>query len=166
MFILPISVHGWRSKPATSEQYWPWDTSCRGGRQEKPPEVSGQGHELAPSVPSLHQGGTSQGMRQIGQRDKASCGTPSTGADEDDLPYMQLDKVTHAVSRETFGPLYLVTWFSRWVIRDLALWCLWWSCCQVALPFSELKEDSELLWSCDILFHRFIFFSLREDSVN
>ena len=73
MFILPISIHGWRSKPATSEQYWPWDTSCRGGRQEKPPEVSGQGHELAPSVPSLHQGGTSQGMRQIGQRDKASC---------------------------------------------------------------------------------------------
>jgi hypothetical protein len=71
---------------------------------------------------------------------------------------MQLDKVAQAVSRETFGPLYLVTWFSRWVIRDLALWCLWWSCCQVALPFSELKEDSELLWSCDILFHRFSFF--------
>jgi len=26
---------------------------------------------------------------------------------------MQLDKVTHAVSRETFGPLYFVTWCSR-----------------------------------------------------
>ncbi|CAN6285452.1 unnamed protein product, partial [Urochloa humidicola] len=37
------------------------------------------------------------------------CLAPSAGADEDELPYMQLDKVTHAVSRETFGPLYLVT---------------------------------------------------------
>lgn len=41
------------------------------------------------------------------------CLTPLAGTDEDDeldLPYMQLDKViTHAVGREAFGPLYLVT---------------------------------------------------------
>ncbi|RLN41805.1 hypothetical protein C2845_PM01G05280 [Panicum miliaceum] len=43
------------------------------------------------------------------RRAAAGCVTPSTGDDEDNLPYMQLDKVTHAVSRETFGPLYLVT---------------------------------------------------------
>ena len=43
------------------------------------------------------------------RRAAAGCVTPSTGADEDDFPYMQLDKVAQAVSRETFGPLYLVT---------------------------------------------------------
>uniref|UniRef100_A0A0A9A2P2 Uncharacterized protein n=1 Tax=Arundo donax TaxID=35708 RepID=A0A0A9A2P2_ARUDO len=43
------------------------------------------------------------------RRTAAVCFTPSTGADEDDLPYTQLDKVTHALSREAFGPLYLVT---------------------------------------------------------
>ncbi|CAL4929427.1 unnamed protein product [Urochloa decumbens] len=43
------------------------------------------------------------------RRAAAGCLAPSAGADEDGLPYMQLDKVTRAVSRETFGPLYLVT---------------------------------------------------------
>jgi hypothetical protein len=47
------------------------------------------------------------------RRAAAGCVAPSSagGADEDDdgLPYMQLDKVTHEVSREAFGPLYLVT---------------------------------------------------------
>jgi hypothetical protein len=46
------------------------------------------------------------------RRAAAVCLTPSTGADEDDeldLPYVQLDKVTRAVRREAFGPLYLVT---------------------------------------------------------
>ena len=43
------------------------------------------------------------------RRAAAGCVTPSTGADEDNLSYMQLDKVAQAVSRETFGPLYLVT---------------------------------------------------------
>ncbi|CAL4912936.1 unnamed protein product [Urochloa decumbens] len=43
------------------------------------------------------------------RRAAAGCLAPSGGTDEDELPYMQLDKVTHAVSRETFGPLYLVT---------------------------------------------------------
>lgn len=46
------------------------------------------------------------------RRAAAVCLTPSTGADEDDeldLPYVQLHKVTRAVRREAFGPLYLVT---------------------------------------------------------
>lgn len=42
-------------------------------------------------------------------RTAAVCFSPSLGADEDDLPYMQLDKVTHALTRDAFGPLYLVT---------------------------------------------------------
>ncbi|XP_015690671.1 uncharacterized protein LOC107303901 [Oryza brachyantha] len=48
---------------------------------------------------------------RIIRRTAAVCFSPSSGADEDydHLPHTQLDKVTHAISREEFGPLYLVT---------------------------------------------------------
>ncbi|KAJ1298497.1 hypothetical protein BS78_01G458000 [Paspalum vaginatum] len=50
-------------------------------------------------------------LSRVIRRAAAGCLAPSAGADEDDLPfpYTQLDKVTRAVSREAFGPLYLVT---------------------------------------------------------
>lgn len=69
---LSISVHRWRSKPATTRQRKHSDTS-RGWRlQGKVPEVSEQGHKLVPCIPHLQQGDASQRMRQIGQRDQAS----------------------------------------------------------------------------------------------
>uniref|UniRef100_A0A0D9VQD3 Uncharacterized protein n=1 Tax=Leersia perrieri TaxID=77586 RepID=A0A0D9VQD3_9ORYZ len=45
------------------------------------------------------------------RRTAAICFSPSSVADEDYdyLPHMQLDKMTHVISREAFGPLYLVT---------------------------------------------------------
>uniref|UniRef100_A0A0E0CW99 Uncharacterized protein n=1 Tax=Oryza meridionalis TaxID=40149 RepID=A0A0E0CW99_9ORYZ len=50
-------------------------------------------------------------LARIIRRTAAACFSPSSDADEDYdyLPHMQLDKVTHAISREAFGPLYLVT---------------------------------------------------------
>ncbi|TVU48169.1 hypothetical protein EJB05_07796 [Eragrostis curvula] len=48
-------------------------------------------------------------LASVIRRTAVVCFTPSTGADEDHLPYSQLDKATHALRREAFGPLYLVT---------------------------------------------------------
>ncbi|KAG8073729.1 hypothetical protein GUJ93_ZPchr0006g46430 [Zizania palustris] len=50
-------------------------------------------------------------LARIIRQTAAVCFSPSSAADEDCPPYMQLDKVTHALPlrREAFGPLYLVT---------------------------------------------------------
>uniref|UniRef100_A0A0E0K9R2 Uncharacterized protein n=2 Tax=Oryza punctata TaxID=4537 RepID=A0A0E0K9R2_ORYPU len=51
-------------------------------------------------------------LARIIRRIAAACFSPSSDAADEDYdypPHMQLDKVTHAISREEFGPLYLVT---------------------------------------------------------
>ncbi|KAL5218236.1 hypothetical protein ABZP36_018920 [Zizania latifolia] len=48
-------------------------------------------------------------LARIIRQTAAVCFSPSSAADDDCPPYMQLDKVTHALRREAFGPLYLVT---------------------------------------------------------